>query len=73
MASINLIPEEEAAGKVKEIYDDIKSQLGIDFVPNLYSVMASKPGSLEANWNRVQAIMVEGGKLVRLRVGTGMP
>ncbi len=36
MASIKLIPEEEATGKVKEIYGEIKSQLGIDFVPNLY-------------------------------------
>lgn len=66
MASINLIPEEEATGKVKEIYDEIKSQLGIDFVPNLYRVMASKPGYLEANWNRVRTIMVEPGKLDRL-------
>jgi hypothetical protein len=33
MTSITMIPEEEATGKVKEIYEEIKSQLGIDFVP----------------------------------------
>jgi hypothetical protein len=33
MASIKMIPEEEAIGKVKDIYEDIKSRLGIDFVP----------------------------------------
>ena len=33
MASIKLIPGEEATGKVKDIYEEIKSQLGIDFVP----------------------------------------
>lgn len=66
MASIKMIPEEEATGKVKEIYEEIKSQLGIDFVPNLYKVMASKPGYLEANWNKVTTVMIEPGKLDRL-------
>jgi len=66
MASIKMIPEEEATGKVKEIYEDIKSNLGIDFVPNLYKVMAPKLGYLEANWNKVKTVMVEPGKLDRL-------
>ena len=66
MASIKMIPEEEAVGKVKEIYEEIKANLGIDFVPNLYKVMASKPGYLEANWNKVMTVMVEPGKLDRL-------
>ncbi len=66
MASIKMIGEEEAQGKVREIYDEIKARLGIDFVPNLYKVMASKPGYLEANWNKVKAVMVEPGKLDRL-------
>ena len=66
MASIKMVSEEEASGKVKEIYEDIKSRLGIDFVPNLYKVMASKPSYLEANWNKVNAVMAEPGKLDRL-------
>ncbi len=66
MAAINMIPEEQATGRVKEIYEDIKAQLGIDFVPNLYKVMAAKPGYLEANWRKVKTIMVEPGKLDRL-------
>ena len=66
MASIKLIPEDEAIGKTKDIYEEIKTELGIDFVPNLYKVMASKPGVLEANWNKVKAVMVEPGKLDRL-------
>ena len=33
MAVVEMVPEEEAVGKVKEIYGEIKSQLGIDFVP----------------------------------------
>lgn len=66
MASIKMISEEEATGKVKEVYAEIKAQLGIDFVPDLYKVMASKPGYLEANWNKVKAVMVETGKLDRM-------
>lgn len=66
MASIKLISEDEATGKVKDIYEDIKSQLWIDFVPNLYKVMASIPNYLDANWNKVKTVMVEEGKLDRL-------
>jgi AhpD family alkylhydroperoxidase len=61
-----MIPEEEALGKTKDVYEEIKTELGIDFVPNLYKVMASKPGYLEANWNRVKSVMVEPGELDRL-------
>ena len=61
-----MVSEEEASGKAKEIYDEIKSRLGIDFVPNLYKVMASKPDYLEANWKKVKAVMIEPGKLDRL-------
>lgn len=63
MAAINMISEDEATGRAKEIYEDIKAQLGTDFVPNLYKVMATKPAYLEANWNKVKAVMVEPGKL----------
>ena len=66
MASIKMVLEEKATGKVKDIYEEIKSKLGIDFVPNLYKVMASKPAYLEANWNIVKAVMIEPGKLDRL-------
>ncbi len=46
MASIQMIPEEEATGKVKAIYEEIMSELGIDFVPNLYKMMAAALSSL---------------------------
>jgi alkylhydroperoxidase/carboxymuconolactone decarboxylase family protein YurZ len=60
MASINLITEEEATGKVKEIFEDIKARLSIDFVPNLYRAMAAKPDFLEASWKKSQAVMRPG-------------
>ena len=66
MASIKLVSEEEANGKVNKIYEEIKAQLGIDFVPNLYKSMAINPDYLESNWNRVNTIMVKEGKINRL-------
>ncbi len=63
MASIKMITEEEATGKVKDIYDEIKSQLKIDFVPNMYKTMANKPDFLEMNWNKIRTVMGSSGKL----------
>src|SRR6266511_2536931 len=51
MAAIAMVTEDQASGKVGEIYADIKASLGIDFVPNLY---------------KVKAVMVTPGKLDRL-------
>jgi hypothetical protein len=66
MSVVEMISEEDAAGKVKEIYEDIKGSLGIDFVPNMYKAMAVKPDFLEANWNKVKAVMAQPGKLDRM-------
>ncbi len=63
MASVKMIEETEATGKVKEIYEEIKGSLGTDFVPNMYKVMAQKPGYLEANWNKIRTVMQQEGKL----------
>ncbi len=66
MPAIKMVPEEEATDRVKQIYEEIKGTFGIDFVPNLYKVMARNPAYLEANWNKVKAVMIESGKLDRL-------
>ncbi len=66
MASVNLISEEEATGKVKEIFEEIKESLGIDFVPNLYRAMAQVPEYLDVQWKKTRAIMQKPGKLDNL-------
>jgi len=63
MASIKMVTEDEAADKVKDIYEDIKSHLGIDFVPNMYKVMAPQADYLEANWNKIKTVMKGSDKL----------
>jgi alkylhydroperoxidase/carboxymuconolactone decarboxylase family protein YurZ len=66
MPAIKMIEEEDATGRVRDLYAEIKQTLGIDFVPNMYKLMAPNPGYLEANWNKVKAIMIEQGQLDRL-------
>ncbi len=66
MSSIKLISEEEATGRVKEIFEEIKKTLGIDFVPNLYRAMAHIPEYLESHWSKTKAVMQRSGKLDRL-------
>ncbi len=66
MATIGMISEEDATGKVKEIYEDIKRALGIEFVPNMYKAMALKPDYLESNWNKIKTVMQKPGKFDKL-------
>ena len=59
MASVEMIEEEAATGQVEEIYGDIKQTIGIEFVPNMYKVMARNPAYLEASWNKIRSLMNE--------------
>lgn len=63
MTTIAMISEDESKGKVKKIYEEIMERLGIDFVPNLYKVMAHNPEYLEVNWNKSKTVMHQNGKL----------
>ena len=63
MPLVRMISEDEATGKVKEIYDDIRSKLQIDSVPPLYRAMAPSPATLEAGWKKKYAAMDRPGKL----------
>ena len=50
MATIRLIEEEEARGRVKEIFEDIKATKEIDFVPAIWRALANHPTHLEVTW-----------------------
>jgi alkylhydroperoxidase/carboxymuconolactone decarboxylase family protein YurZ len=65
MSEPRMVEEQEATGKVKEIYAEIKQTLGIDFVPNMYKAQAVRPDLLEAGWNKTKAVM-HTGKLDKL-------
>lgn len=64
-AFIKVIAEDEASAKVRDLYNEIKETLGIDFVPNMYMALAQNPEYLEMTWRRVQAVMGKEGSLGR--------
>ena len=63
MATIEMIEEDQASPEIREIYEDIKEGLGIDFVPNMYRVMAARPDYLRVNWDKIKTVMQGPGKL----------
>jgi len=62
-ASVKVVEEKDATRKVIKIYEEIKTTLGIDFVPNMYKALAVNPDYLELTWRKVQAVMGNDGKL----------
>ena len=56
-ATVRPVPEEEATGKVAEMYADIKATKGIESVPLLWRVLATNPDNLELIWTRLKALM----------------
>jgi AhpD family alkylhydroperoxidase len=57
IATVRPIAEDAATGKVAEIFADIKRTKGIDFVPNLWRVLAINPVQLEAVWTALKSLM----------------
>jgi len=56
-ATIPLVDENAAGGKVREIFDDIKRTKNIDFVPNFWRALASYPDQLELVWRQLKTLM----------------
>ena len=54
------ISENEANGKVKEIFDEIKSARQITEVPNFWKMLANDPNELERTWSSLKEIMKTG-------------
>ena len=54
------IQENEAKGKVKEIFEDIKQKRNIKSVNNFWKMLANEPETLERTWNSLQQVMEKG-------------
>ena len=52
-ATVRPVEEQEATGKVAEIFADIKRTKNIDFVPRFWRVIATNPVQLEAGLDDV--------------------
>ena len=60
MSILKQITEKKAKGKVKKIYEDIKSKRKITKIPNFWKSLANDPDTLERTWNSLQQVMQKG-------------
>ena len=54
------ILENKTKGKVKEVFDEIKSARQITEVPNFWKMLANDPNELERTWSSLKEIMKKG-------------
>ena len=54
------ILENEVTGKVKEVFEEIKSARKITEVPNFWKYLANSPETLERTWNSLKQVMKKG-------------
>lgn len=57
VATVRMVSEDEASGKVASIFDDIKATKGLSFVPNFWRVLATNPDHLELVWTNLKTLM----------------
>lgn len=67
VTSVGTVEEADATDRVKEIYGDIKTTLGIDFVPNMYRATAKDPSYLDVTWKKIKSIMNVGESWIERR------
>ena len=60
MTIFKKISENEATGKVKEIFDEIKEARQITEIPNFWKTIANSPETLERTWRSLQQVMGKG-------------
>jgi uncharacterized peroxidase-related enzyme len=56
-ATVRLVEESEATGRVAAVFADIKATKQLDFVPNFWRALATNADHLELVWTRLKAIM----------------
>jgi len=54
------ISENQATGKVKEVFDEIKKVRKISEVPNFWKYIANSPETLQRTWNSTSQVMEPG-------------
>ena len=58
MPIFKAIEENEAQGKVKEIYDEIKKVRQVDKIPNFWKSLANNPETLERTWTSLKQVKI---------------
>lgn len=67
MATIRLMEESQASGRVKEIFGEIRAAFQLPFVPQLFRALGHNPAQLEATWSQVQGLAAAGALDVKTK------
>ena len=54
------VEENKASAKVKKIYNTIKKERKIKFIPNFWKTIANDPETLERTWTTLNQVMKKG-------------
>lgn len=63
MAITSLVTDEQATGKVADVFADIRKTRGGDFINNFWRALAIDPELLERTWEEVKSVMAGPGEL----------
>ena len=64
-SAITPVSESSAEGRVKELFEEIRSELKVAEVPLFYRVIAHIPLYLETTWQRIRFALLTDGLLTR--------
>lgn len=59
--SVRFIRPEQAEGRTKDLYDEIRDTLGISWVPDMFQAFAAHPRYLEVAWRELRALVGRAG------------
>lgn len=59
MSQISGVQENEATGEVSGLFDEIRREMGIPFVPNIHKALANSPRVLEGSWRALHNVFLQ--------------
>ncbi|MBI1879741.1 MAG: peroxidase-related enzyme [Chloroflexi bacterium] len=57
ISGLSLVEEEEATPEVTRIYEEIKRDMQVPFVPNYFKALAVSPAALTINWDSFRSMI----------------
>jgi AhpD family alkylhydroperoxidase len=60
MALVPLLTDDQADGKARAVFDDIRATRGTDYVNNIWRALANDPAQLQTTWGEVKRVMAPG-------------
>lgn len=63
MALVKPIEYEDASPEVRAVYDDIMATRKVDWINNIWKVLANDPATLRRTWSQIKEVMAPGTAL----------